>query len=64
MVKVGQEVDAQGHVVSVRAAAVVGRVKGEVQVLDAEREGEDEAGEDLAGAARGQPAVDPGKDHP
>ena len=65
MVEVGDEVDVMlGEAMGgVFVAVVVGGIEGEVGPLDAEREGEDEGGEDFAGAAGGEPAVDPGEDH-
>ncbi len=45
------------------SVVIVGGVEVEIYPLDSERDGEDEGGEDLARATRGEPAVNPGEDH-
>src|ERR1700679_989461 len=52
-----------GGVVVVVATALHAGIEGDVEILNAEGADENDCGEDLAGAAGGEPAVDPGKDH-
>ena len=46
-----------------RGGASTEVVEGDVGPLDGDGEGNDEKGEELAGAAGGKPAIDPGEDH-
>jgi hypothetical protein len=45
------------------AIVVKGRTEGKLQALETERTDEDEPGENLASATRGEPSINPGKEH-